>query len=88
LKAAGGVLTAKQAPHRPSIAPALGLSAGVNLTAQITGLAADPTGAHVYAVYGKEDASGTDRLYLAEFHPDSSGNLTLVHAAAGVGERR
>ena len=27
-KAAGGVLTAKQAPHRPSIAPALGLRAG------------------------------------------------------------
>jgi hypothetical protein len=48
---------------------------GVNLTGQIDALAADPTGAHVYAVYGKEDASGTDRLYLAEFHPDSSGNL-------------
>jgi hypothetical protein len=48
---------------------------GVNLTGQITALAADPTGAHVYAVYGKEDASGTDRLYLAEFHPDGSGNL-------------
>jgi hypothetical protein len=48
---------------------------GVNLTGQITALAADPTGAHVYAVYGKEDASGTDRLYLAEFHPDSSANL-------------
>jgi hypothetical protein len=48
---------------------------GVNFTYLITALAADPTGAHVYAVYGKEDASGTDRLYLAEFHPDSSGNL-------------
>src|SRR5262249_32943221 len=38
-------------------------------------IAADPTGAHVYAVYRKEDASGTDRYYLAEFHPDGSGNL-------------
>src|SRR5262249_17608622 len=28
-KAAGGVLTAKQAPHRPGIAPALGLRAGL-----------------------------------------------------------
>jgi hypothetical protein len=27
-KAAGGVLTAKQAPHRPGTAPALGLRAG------------------------------------------------------------
>src|SRR5262249_44317588 len=29
-KAAGGVLTAKQAPHRPGTAPALGLRAGDN----------------------------------------------------------
>jgi hypothetical protein len=28
-KAAGGVLTAKQAPHRPGTAPALGLRAGM-----------------------------------------------------------
>jgi hypothetical protein len=28
-KAAGGVLTAKQAPHRPGTAPALGLRAGL-----------------------------------------------------------
>jgi hypothetical protein len=49
---------------------------GVNrLTGNITAIAADPSGAHVYAVYGKEDATGTDRLYLAEFHPDGSGGL-------------
>jgi hypothetical protein len=49
---------------------------GVNrLTGNITAIAADPTGAHVYAVYGKEDPTGTDRLYLAEFHPDGSGGL-------------
>jgi hypothetical protein len=49
---------------------------GVNrLTGNITAIAADPTGAHVYAVYGKEDAAGTDRLYLGEFHPDGAGNL-------------
>jgi hypothetical protein len=45
------------------------------LTGNITAIAADPSGAHVYAVYGKEDATGTDRLYLAEFHPDGSGGL-------------
>jgi hypothetical protein len=38
-------------------------------------LAADPTGAHVYAVYRKEDSSGAERFYLAEFHPDGAGNL-------------
>jgi hypothetical protein len=49
---------------------------GVNrLTGNITAIAADPSGAHVYAVYGKEDATGTDRLFLAEFHPDGSGGL-------------
>src|SRR5947209_9742939 len=31
-KAAGGVLTAKQAPHRPGTAPALGLRAGNDVT--------------------------------------------------------
>jgi hypothetical protein len=31
-KAAGGVLTAKQAPHRPDIAPALGLRAGCDVS--------------------------------------------------------
>src|SRR5262249_13820193 len=30
-KAAGGVLTAKQAPHPPGIAPALGLRAGIDV---------------------------------------------------------
>jgi hypothetical protein len=49
---------------------------GVNrLTGDITAIAADPTGAHVYAVYGKEDANGVDRIWLAEFHPDGQGGL-------------
>jgi hypothetical protein len=30
-KAAGAVLTAKQAPHRPGTAPALGLRAGIDV---------------------------------------------------------
>lgn len=48
---------------------------GVNTTASITAIAADPTGAHVYVTYGMKDATGADRIYLAEFHPDASGNL-------------
>jgi hypothetical protein len=35
-KAAGGVLTAKQAPYRPGTAPALGLRAGVAALAIVT----------------------------------------------------
>jgi hypothetical protein len=48
---------------------------GVNLTAFITALAADPSGQHVYPVYGKKDANGVDRIWLAEFHPDGQGGL-------------
>jgi hypothetical protein len=49
---------------------------GVNaILGNITAIAADPTGAHVYVTYGMEDASGADRIYLAEFHPDATGNL-------------
>jgi hypothetical protein len=36
LKAAGVVLTTKQAPHRPGIAPALGLRAGMVAVAFVT----------------------------------------------------
>ena len=36
LKAAGGVLTAKQAPRRPGTAPALGLRAGAMLLLIVT----------------------------------------------------
>src|SRR5262249_1650043 len=49
---------------------------GVNrLTGNITAIAADPTGQHIYGVYGKEDATGVDRIWLAEFHPDGQGGL-------------
>jgi hypothetical protein len=48
---------------------------GVNRTSYITAVAADPTGQHVYPVYGKEDANGVDRIWLAEFHPDGQGGL-------------
>ena len=38
MKAAGEVLTAKQAPHRPGTAPALGLRAGEVAVAMIPGM--------------------------------------------------
>jgi hypothetical protein len=50
--------------------------AGVNdLRGNVTAVASDSTGAHVYALIGKEDGAGVDRVYLVEFH--ASGN-TLV----------
>jgi hypothetical protein len=56
--------------------------AGVNdLRGNIDAIAADATGAHVYVVYGLQDGSGTDRVYLQEFH--SSGS-NLVPSAAVV----
>jgi hypothetical protein len=49
---------------------------GVNaLYGNITAVAADKAGQHVYAVYGKEDSTGVDRIWLAEFHPDGQGGL-------------
>jgi hypothetical protein len=51
------------------------LFGGANNTLSITALAADPTGQHIYPVYGKEDANGVDRVWLAEFHPDGQGGL-------------
>ena len=44
--------------------------ANVNdLRGNITAVAADATGAHIYTLIGKQDGSGTDRIYLREFHP-------------------
>jgi hypothetical protein len=49
---------------------------GVNrLSGNITAIAADPSGQHIYGIYGKEDATGVDRIWLAEFHPDGQGGL-------------
>jgi hypothetical protein len=49
---------------------------GVNsLLGNITAIAVDSTGSHIYVTYGMQDTTGADRIYLAEFHPDSSGNL-------------
>jgi hypothetical protein len=63
--------------------------AGVNdLRGNITAIASDKTGAHIYTVIGKRDGSGTDRLFLVEFHP-SGGNLVASAAVviSPAGER-
>jgi hypothetical protein len=44
--------------------------AGVNdLRGNITAIASDKAGSHIYALYGAQDNTGTDRIYLVEFHP-------------------
>lgn len=43
--------------------------AGVNdLRGNVTAIAADTTGQHVYVLIGKQDANNVDRVYLVEFH--------------------
>jgi hypothetical protein len=43
---------------------------GVNdLRGNVTAIAADGFGSHVYVLIGKQDASGANRIYLVEFHP-------------------
>jgi hypothetical protein len=44
--------------------------ANVNdLRGNITAIATDKTGSHVYVLIGKQDANGTDRIYLAAYQP-------------------
>lgn len=44
--------------------------AGVNdLRGSYTSIATDSTGTHVYVTWGKRDISGTDRIYVTEYHP-------------------
>ena len=61
--------------------------ANVNdLRGNITAVAADPTGAHVYTLIGKQDGSGTDRIYLREFHPNGANldaSAEIVISPAG-----
>ncbi|MEP6755632.1 MAG: PEP-CTERM sorting domain-containing protein [Chthonomonadales bacterium] len=52
---------------------------GINeLRGNVTTIASDKAGNHIYTVYGKVDGSGVDRLYIREFHP---GGGTLVGSA-------
>jgi hypothetical protein len=48
---------------------------GVNeLLGNTTAIATEKKGAHIYTVYGKQ-VDGVDRLLVAEFHDDGTGNL-------------
>lgn len=63
--------------------------AGVNdLRGNITAIASDKTGAHVYALIGKQDAFGIDRIYLIELHPSGSGLVASTPVVVSpAGER-
>jgi PEP-CTERM motif len=53
--------------------------AGVNdLLGNITAIAPDRAGAHIYVLIGKQDANGVDRIYLASYAP-SGTNLVQTH---------
>ena len=53
--------------------------AGVNdLRGNITAIAPDSTGSHVYVLIGKRDANGVDRVYLVSYVP-SGTNLVQTH---------
>ncbi len=60
--------------------------AGVNdLRGNITAIASDKTGSHIYVLYGAQDNNGTDRIYLEEFHPVGAnlvGSAPLVVSPA------
>jgi hypothetical protein len=63
--------------------------ANVNdLRGNITAIAPDSTGAHVYALIGKRDANGVDRIYLVSYVP-SGANLVQTHeiVVSPAGER-
>jgi hypothetical protein len=40
-----------------------------DLRGNVTAIAPDSTGSHVYVLIGKQDASGTNRIYLAAYQP-------------------
>ena len=52
-----------------------------NLRGNITAIASDQAGSHIYTLIGKQDASGVDRIYLASYTP-SGANLVQTHEIA------
>lgn len=63
--------------------------ANVNdLRGNITAIAPDSTGSHVYVLIGKRDANGVDRIYLVSYMP-SGANLVQTHeiVVSPAGER-
>jgi hypothetical protein len=58
-----------------------------NLRGGIDAIASDAAGQNVFIVYGKQDGTGTDRLYLATFHP-SSQTITFDPNPISVASQR
>jgi hypothetical protein len=52
-----------------------------NLRGNITAIASDQAGSHIYTLIGRQDASGVDRIYLASYVP-SGTNLIQTHEIA------
>lgn len=62
--------------------------AGVNdLRGSVTAVAADSTGSHIYVLYGLQDTTGTNRVYLQEYHPSGGslvGSTPIAVSPAGL----
>jgi hypothetical protein len=69
-----GGLPIDSGPSSQGTDPALWFGGVNKLSGNITAIATDKAGAHIYAVYGKQ-VDGVDQLLLAEFHDDGTGNL-------------
>jgi hypothetical protein len=52
------------------------------LLGNITSIAASPDAQHIYTVYGKQDASNIDQIYVREFHPDPNNRTNLLGTAS------
>jgi hypothetical protein len=52
------------------------------LLGNITSIAASPDAQHIYTVYGKQDASNIDQIYVREFHPDPNNPTNLLGTAS------
>jgi hypothetical protein len=61
--------------------------AGVNdLRGNVTAIAADATGSHIYVLFGKQDGAGYNQIYLQEFHPSGTnlvGSTPIVISPSG-----
>jgi hypothetical protein len=61
--------------------------AGVNdLRGNVTAIAANATGSHIYVLFGQQDGAGNNQIYLEEFHPSGTtlvGSTAIVISPAG-----
>jgi hypothetical protein len=72
--APGGILIDSGNSHQINFAPTY-FGKINDLRGNITAIASDGPGSHIYVVYGKLDGAGVDRLFIEEFHPGAGGAL-------------